>query len=135
MAQNGNLINSVQYPMAYTGVITFENLGAGNEVAIDVPPGFVLTGGAVAVDTIFDGTTPALEVADNMSTPNVLLASTALTAETVATFDADELYSYYPAGGRITFTLTGGAGATVGSARVILQGVVMLRQNERSGAP
>lgn len=126
-------ISTVQYPMVFTATVGAEAGAADGEYVIDVPAGFVLTGGATRVQTAFDGTTPTVSVVDNMDTPNTLIAAAALTAaDAVASLAAGVLYTHYPAGGKLTIDIAGAP--TVGELIVLIQGVVMGRQHERVGA-
>lgn len=125
-------LTAVQYPMSFVHEFTFEDVG--DTLVIDLPSHFVYTGlGRIIVVTAFDGTTPTVSVVDNAGTPNTYLASTAMTAG-VKTFDAAEANNYYPSGARISILPVVASGTpTAGRAIVILDGVVLGRQNERVG--
>lgn len=126
-------VTSVQYPMVFTAEITYEEIG--DDVTIDLQPGFVLQDISVIVVTGFNGTTPTLSAVDNMATPNTVVASAAIAAAgTVLPLVSAEKGNYYPAGGKIMFKpVVAGGTPSAGKALILLQGVVMGRQNERVG--
>lgn len=128
-------VTNVQYPMVFNVELGPDDIG--NEVVIDVPPGFILTGGAVAVRQNFNGTTPTVTVTDNKQVPTAYVPSTALTtaAAEALSFAAGELYAEYPNGGKISIRPVIVSGSTtIGRADVIVSGIVRGRQNERVGA-
>ncbi len=124
-------ITSAQYSLAFTSTITFDDVG--DDVVVDVPPGFVLLDALLVVDVAFNGTTPTAGLTDNKTSPNAIIANGALTvgAKTIANGMKGQ---FYPSGGKLTLNprIAGGT-ATAGSARLIVEGVVMDRQNERFG--
>lgn len=126
-------VKNVQYPMVWNVELGPEDVG--DEIVIDVPPGFILTGGAVAVRTNFNGTTPTISVVDNKETPTEVLGTTALTTAAAAglAFSAG-LFGEYPSGGKIRILPVVASGTpTAGRADVLVQGIVKGRQNELVG--
>ena len=128
------LVNAAQYEIVFDGDCSYLNLGTGNEVVVNVPAGFELIDVCVYIDTAFNGTTPAFNVADNMSSPNTLIASTAATATGPTSLISTFKMLYYPTGAQIIFSFTSGAGATAGAGRISVRGVIHGRENERIGA-
>lgn len=124
-------VTNAQYPLVFNTEL--DGTDANNEVVIDVPPGFILTGAAVAIRTAFNGTTPTYSVVDNKSTPTTIIASTSATAIAATSAAGGALYTEYPSGGKIRILLIG-AGTSTGRGDVIVQGIVRGRQNERVGA-
>lgn len=124
-------VTNVQYPMVWNVELGPEDVG--NEVVIDVQPGFILMGGAFVPRQNFNGTTPTVTIGDNKQTPTVYLASTALTGTAAVEFE--DLYVEYPNGGKISIRPVVVSGsATTGRADVIIWGIARGRQNERVGA-
>lgn len=126
-------ITNVQYPMVWNVEVNPDDVG--NELVIDVPPGFVLTGLVNVIREVFNGTTPTYSVVDNKASPTTYIASaTSGTAGTTNAIAAT-LYSEFPSGGklRILYVVASGT-TTTGRADVIVQGIVRGRQNERVGA-
>ncbi len=124
-------VTSAQWALAFTATVGKDDVG--NDVVIDVPPGFVLMDALLVVDVAFDGTTPTAALADNKASPTSIIASGALTvgAKTMVTAAKG---TFYPSGGKLTLNPRVASGTvTTGSARLIVQGVVMGRQNERFG--
>ena len=124
-------VTSLQWPMAFTATVTFSDVG--NDVVLDLPPGFILLDALLAVTTAFNGTTPTAALTDNKGSPNAILASAALAAG-VQGIAANMKGLSYPNGGKLTFNprIAGGT-ATAGVAQLVVVGVVPLRQNERFG--
>lgn len=125
-------ITNAQYTLVFNTMVTPDDVG--DELVIDVPPNFILTGAALSVRTEFNGTTPTATMVDNKDTPTEFIdgVSLATAADTVV---STGLYSEYPSGGKISFTIAHGATApTAGRADLIVQGIVRGRQNERIGA-
>lgn len=123
-------VTNVQYPMVWNVEIGPEDVG--NEVVIDVQPGFILTGLANVIRTAFNGTTPTFSIVDNKASPTTLVASAAATAPGVTNAIGSTLYAEYPSGGKLRILYLGDS--TAGRADVIVQGIVRGRQNERVGA-
>ena len=125
-------VQNVQYPMVFNVQLTIADLG--DEVVIDVPPGFILTGLANVIRTVFNGTTPTFSVVDNKASPTTLIASAAATALGITSAIPATLFSEYPNGGKIRILYVSAGGTpTTGLADVIVQGIVRGRQNERVG--
>lgn len=124
-------VTNAQYPLVFNVELTAADVG--NEVVIDVQPGFILTGAALVTREGFDGTTPTASVVDNKESPTTIIASGSIAAGATATAEAAALYSEYPSGGKLRI-LAIGAGVTEGRADFIVQGIVRGRQNERIGA-
>lgn len=125
-------ITNAQYTLVFNTEITAEDIG--DELVIDVPPNFILTGAALAVRTVFNGTTPTVSMVDNKETPTEYLDGVSLGTAT-ATVVSTGLYSDYPGGGKLSLTIAHGATApTAGRADLIVQGIIRGRQNERIGA-
>lgn len=126
-------ITPAQYPLVFLLDVTADDFGT--NVAVDVPPGFIVTNVTVVTRTAFNGTTPTIAVKDNKDTPTTLVAATAVTAAGSASAAAAAIGTDYPSGGTISVTLANGGGTTnAGEADVIVQGIVRSRQNERYGA-
>lgn len=125
-------VTNWQYPLVLN--VELNPADIGQELAVDVPPGFVLTGGALAVREVFNGTTPTVDIVDNKSSPVTYLNDTSLAAVAATAFSTG-LYTEYPNGGKIRIlpVIAGGA-TTAGRADVLIQGIVRGRQNERIGA-
>jgi hypothetical protein len=126
-------ITSVQWPRVWAGEFDYNDVG--NDIVVDVQPGFVLLDIGTVVVTAFNGTTPTLSAVDNMTTPNTLIASAAIaTAGGVLAIAANKKGLYYPAGGKISFKPVVASGTpTAGKGLIFLQGYVNGRQNERVG--
>lgn len=125
-------ITNAQYTLVFNTMVTPAD--AGDELVVDVPPNFILTGAVLAVRDPFNGTTPTASMVDNKETPTEYMDEVSLgtAATTVA---STGLYTEYPSGGKISFTIAHGATApTAGRADIIVQGIVRGRQNERIGA-
>lgn len=126
-------VKNVQYPMVWNVEIGPEDVG--NEVVIDVPPGFVLTGLANVIRTVFNGTTPTYSIVDNKAAPTTLIASATSGTAGITNAVATTLYSEYPNGGKIRILYVVASGTTTaGRADVVVQGIVRGRQNENVGA-
>lgn len=125
-------ITNAQYTLVFNTEVTAED--AGDELVIDVPPNFILTGAALAVRVPFNGTTPTASMVDNKDTPTEYLDGVAL--GTVGTSVVSTgLYSDYPGGGKLSLLVEYGATRpTTGRADLIVQGIIRGRQNERIGA-
>lgn len=125
-------VTNFQYPLVANTEVTAADVG--QELVIDVQPGFILTGAVVIIRTVFNGTTPVFTLVDNKASPTTIIASTG-SGSAAATAASTALYTEYPAGGkiRILFTVSGGT-TTTGRADVIVQGIARGRQNERIGA-
>ena len=126
-------VTNVQYPMVWNVEINPDDVG--NEVVIDVPPGFVLTSMANVIRTVFNGTTPTYSIVDNKSSPTTYIASATSGTAGITSPIAATLYSEFPSGGkiRILYVIASGT-TTTGRADVLVQGIVRGRQNERVGA-
>jgi hypothetical protein len=124
-------VTNAQYPLVFNVEITAADVG--QEVVIDVQPGFILTGGAFVTRQGFNGTTPTASVVDNKSSPTTIVASGSIAAPAVASVAAGALYAEYPSGGKLRI-LAIGTGVTSGRADFVVQGIVRGRQNERIGA-
>lgn len=125
-------ITAAQYPLSFIVPVAASDIGA--SLDIDVPPGFILTKASLAKRVVFDGTTPAISIVDNKASPTTILASTVLTSTGNAEATT-ALYTEYPSGGTVSVKpVAGAADVTVGSADVLIQGIVRNRQQERFGA-
>lgn len=123
-------VTSLQWPMFFTATFTSEDVG--DELIIDVPPGFILLDAGIVVTTAFNGTTPTVSAVDNKASPNTIIASGALAVGDLTM--ADVKGTYYPSGGKITFKPVVASGTpTAGVAHLFVGGVVPGRQNERYG--
>lgn len=124
-------VTSLQWPMAFTATVT--HVDVGNDVVLDLPPGFILLDAVLVVTTAFNGTAPTAALTDNKGTPNAVIANAALTAGVLAIANGMKGLAY-PAGGKLTLNprITGGT-ATAGVAQLVVTGVVPGRQNERFG--
>lgn len=124
-------VTSLQWQMAFTATVTFSDVG--NDVVLDLPPGFILLDALLVVTTAFNGTTPTAALKDNKGTPNEVIAAGALTAGVKDIADGMKGL-VYPAGGKLTLNprIAGGT-ATAGSAELVVTGIVPGRQNERFG--
>lgn len=125
-------ITNAQWTLVFNTEITRDDIG--QELVIDVPPNFVLTGAAVAVRQAFNGTDASISIVDNKTSPTTIVAATSLgaVANTTAT---TALYTEYPSGGKIRILpVVAGGAVTAGRADVFVQGIIRGRQNERYGA-
>lgn len=124
-------VTSLQWPMAFTATVTSADVG--NDVVLDLPPGFILMDAMLVVTTAFDGTTPTAALTDNKQSPNAIIASGALTVG-VKNIAANMKGLTYPAGGKMTLNPRIASGTnTAGVAQLVVMGVVPGRQNERFG--
>lgn len=124
-------VTSLQWPMAFTATVTFDDVG--DDVVLDLPPGFILLDALLVVTTAFDGTTPTAALTDNKTSPNAVIASAALTVG-VKNIAANMKGLVYPAGGKLTLNPRVASGTpSAGVAQLVVQGVVPGRQNERFG--
>lgn len=124
-------VTSLQWPMAFTATVTHQDVG--NDVVLDLPPGFILLDALLVVTTAFDGTTPTAALTDNKGTPNAVIAAGALTAG--PKLIAENMKGLvYAAGGKLTLNpRVAGGTPTAGVAQLVVTGVVPGRQNERFG--
>lgn len=128
-------VTGVQYPMIFSVEMTFEDLG--NELVIEVPPGFVLLNATLAKRVAFDGTAPSVSVVDSKQVPTEIIPSTDLSSLTPPNVGADTpvRFTEYRSGGKIRILPVSSGGApSVGRADVYIEGVVRGRQNERFGS-
>lgn len=126
-------VTNVQYPMVWNVEVNPDDVG--NELVIDVQPGFVLTGLANVIRTPFNGTTPTYSIVDNKSSPTTYIASATSGTAGVTNAISTTLYAEFPNGGKIRILYVVASGTpTTGRADVIVQGIVRGRQNERVGA-
>lgn len=126
-------VTNAQYPLVFNVEVDPDDVG--NELVIDVPPGFILTGLANVIRTVFNGTTPTYSIVDNKSSPTTYIASATSGTAGITNAIAATLYSEFPNGGklRILYVVASGT-TTTGRADVIVQGIVRGRQNERFGS-
>ena len=123
-------LNERQYPLSAVADLGIAQIGAGNEVLINLPPNALLTGLAVQTVTAFNAaTTNTLTITDGTTTfVNGVDVKTA-GAETVA-----NLAAFYPSGGTLTISMAQtGAAATAGRAFVVATYQVLGRVNEVQG--
>lgn len=127
-------ITNAQYPLNFDVQIDPEDIG--NELVIDVQPGFVLLNVALAKRVAFDGTTPSITIVDNKTAPTTLLAANDLSSLVTPNAEAaiGVKYTEYPSGGKIRILPTGTT-VTAGRADVIISGYVRGKQHERFGTP
>lgn len=124
---------AVQYGMIWAIELGPEDVG--QEVDIDVPPGFVLKSLTNTIRTAFNGTTPTFSIVDNKGTPTTLIGSVTSGATGNTSAIAGTLFSEYPNGGKIKVRYVVASGNTTeGRALVTLEGFVPGRQNERVGS-
>lgn len=124
-------VTNAQYPLIFNVELGPDDIG--NEVVVDVQPGFILLRAVVAVRTAFNGTTPTISVVDNKDTPTEIIDD-ATSLATVAATAATVLYGEYPSGGKLRILPVVASGSvTAGLADVLIEGIVKGRQNERIG--
>ena len=117
-----------QYPLHAEVTITAAEMNESTVAvpAITLPPGAVVTGGAVIVDTAFDAATATVNVGDattgNRYKGAVNVAAAGLTALTPTGFVSN--------GGAVTVTPTFADAVTVGSLRLQVTYVIAGRANE-----
>lgn len=123
-------LNERQYPLNAVADLGIAQIGAGNEVRINLPPNAILTGLAVQTATAFNSaTTTTLTVGDGTTTFANAVDIKTTGAETVA-----NLAKHYPSGGTLTISLAEtGAAATAGRAFVVATYQVLDRVNEVQG--
>jgi hypothetical protein len=121
-----------QYPLVAVIELTFADLAAGANLAAQLPPGAIVVGGEITVNTVFDSTTNTLSIGDAGSATRyasaVNLKSAARTALTLTGYkvtdaNKDLLFTYAETG----------AAATAGAATVVLNYVVAGRAHEVFG--
>lgn len=103
-----------QEPKLCQAVLEIGNIGAGNGVSFNVPPGAHVYGIAAYVSTQFNGTTNTLTLSDG--------TTTFISAEDVKTAGAvtvDVLQKYYPNGGTLTATMAQTGTATAGVVSLV----------------
>lgn len=128
-------VTGLQYPMVFAVELTDEDIG--DEIQIEVPPGFVLLSVALAKRAAFNGTEPQVSIVDNKTVPTVLLQATDLSTLDVPNVEGDlaSRYAEYRSGGKIRILpVVTGEASTTGRADVLVSGVVRGRQNERFGS-
>lgn len=125
-------LTGVQYSMVFHATLTASDVGDTYE--IDLPPGFILAEAVLAKRTAFNGTTPAVSIVDNKTSPTTIIASNDLASLVTPAVEAalPVKYTNYPNGGKLIIAVTG-SGSTAGEADVIVKGIVKGRQNERYG--
>lgn len=103
------------------------NMGSGNGVTMQLPPGALLLGIEVFGTVAFDsGTTATLTVGDGTTT-----FANAVSVLTVGTKTVTNVPKYYPTGGTLTVSLAQtGSDATAGEAVVVPDYVIRDRGNE-----
>ena len=101
---------------------TFRDVGAGEIVLGVLPAGAAVTGGQVWVTTIFNGTTPVINVGV-AGTPALFASALALTAVVGLAFAANLLAAAVPTGSprNIVATLTVTGASTAGACDVYLE--------------
>lgn len=116
-----------QWALKGLAPLTPANIGAGNEVTFRVPPGALLLGVQVFVETAFNSaTTTTLTVGDGTTT-----FVSAVDAQAAGNKAATGVPKYYPTGGTITVSMAEtGAAATAGLAFVVPDYVIVDRANE-----
>lgn len=97
-------------------------------VALKVPAGARVTGGLLVVETVWDGTTPTVDIGDDLDTDRysaspISLAAAAATALTVTGYK-------YLEGNTIDLLLSVTGSPSQGSAQLIVEYVVDGRANE-----
>lgn len=123
-------VNERQYPLNAVADLGVAQIGAGNEVRINLPPNALLTGLAVQTVTAFNAaTTNTLTVADGTTTFVNAVDVKTVGAETVA-----NLAAFYPSGGTLTISMAQtGTAATAGRAIAVATYQILGRVNEVQG--
>lgn len=123
-------VSERQYPLAAIADTGIANMGAGNEVTFDIPPGAFVYGVTCDTVTAFNSvTTATITVSDGSVTFVAAQDLKTLGRETAAV-----AHKLYPSGGTITVSLaeTGGA-ATVGRNITTVLYVLLGRAHEVQG--
>jgi len=98
-----------------------------NASLVSIPPGARVLDAYLAIDVVFDGTTPTIALSSTNSSVTLSATSAAAVATTAATVDRDLLTT----GDEITATLAiAGGSVTTGSGRLIVEYIVDGRANE-----
>ena len=123
-------VNERQYPLNAVADLGIAQIGAGNEVRINLPPGALLTGLLAQTVTAFNNTTTStLTVSDGTTTFVNAVDVKTVGAETVANLSA-----FYPSGGTLTISMAQtGTAATAGRAFVVATYQILGRVNEIQG--
>lgn len=118
-----------QYVLSATQAIDFSELANGSaEIVLDVRPGTRVVGGFLLVDTVWDGTTPTLNLGDG-GDPNRYSASAVNLAALGAT--ALDVTGYkYAESDTIDGTLSVTGTPTQGAATLVVNYIIDGRSNE-----
>lgn len=108
----------------------FTAAAVANTIEYDVPPNTTVISASTDILTVFDGTTPTIDVG-YVGSLDVYLANTDATALGGTVGSGAELGQMVPSGNKIRVTWVAGAGATeVGEVRVAIGYVVADRSTE-----
>lgn len=124
MAQK--IVSARQNTLTAVAVLGIAEIGAGNEVKFNLPPGALLLDVTFDTVTAFDGTTVTGNVTDG--------TTVFISVEDIKTTgrEANDFKSkYYPSGGTLTVLLAQTGVSTVGSAVVTATYIGVNRENEQ----
>lgn len=117
-----------QYPLVAQADLSIANIGTGNEVTFDLPPGAMVINVYGDTITAFNGTTNTLTVKDDTTTFISAQDVTSTGRETTAV-----PAKLYPSGGTITVSMAQTGTATAGRAIVTVVYTVLGRAHEVQG--
>lgn len=119
-----------QYPLTAVADLGVAQIGAGNEVRINLPPGALLTDLLVQTATAFNNTTTStLTVTDGTTT-----FVNGVDVKTVGAEIVTGLSAFYPSGGTLTISMAQtGTAATAGRAFAVATYQILGRVNEVQG--
>ena len=120
-------IDERQYPLKAVVDLGIANIGAGNEVTVNLRPNTYVTNIKALVVTAFDGTTNTVTAGDGTAT-FISAEDAKATAGSAVTVDLGT--KFYPSGGTITFSLAQTGAATVGRIMAEVEYVILNRSNE-----
>lgn len=132
-------VNERQYALNAVADLGIAQIGAGNEVRINLPPNALLTGLGVQTVTAFNAaTTNTPNVADGTNTLTVADGTTtfvnAVDVKTVGAETVANLAAFYPSGGTLTISMAQtGIAATAGRAIAVATYQILGRVNEVQG--
>jgi hypothetical protein len=118
-----------QYVLSATQTIDYTDLANGSaEVVLDVRPGTRVVGGFLLVDTVWDGTTPTLDLGDGIDPDRYTATPVDLATAGVTALDVTG-YKYVESD-TIDGTLVVTGTPTQGSATLVIQYIIDGRSNE-----
>lgn len=119
-------IRARQWPLkAVTPVLGIADIGDALGFDITIPPGAYVTEVYADTLTAFDGTTNTITVTDGTT-----VFVNAQDAKTTGRETAAVASKYYPSGGTISVNMAQTGAATVGAAIVVVEYIVLDRENE-----